>query len=464
MPHSFRFAAISAFAALALGLQGAEQADWVVRARYVLPMDGAHRVIKNGAVAIRGNRILRTGTSNEIAHEYQARHTLERPNAILMPGLIDTHTHAAMSLLRGIADDKRLQDWLEHYIFPAESKNVSPEFVKWGTQLACLEMALAGITTFTDMYYFEETVADAAKQAGVRGVLGQTIIGFPAPDFKSWHEALTGAELFIARFQHDPLITPAVAPHSIYTTPDDALIASRRLASKYHVPLLIHVAETRKEYDDSVSQRHMTPTETLAKLGVLSGRTVAAHSVWEGDSDLALLKQFSVGVAHCPTSNMKLASGIARIVDMLRLGINVGLGTDGFAGSNDSADLILEMNLAAKLQKITRMDPEVLPGEQVVEMATIGGARVLGMQEQIGSLEAGKLADFITISLSNAHSIPLYNVYSQVAYASKAGDVEDVFVNGRPVVRDRRMLTLDAERIYERVRSLQHGIQQSLGR
>jgi len=312
------------------------------------------------------------------------------------------------------------------------------------------------------MYYFEETVAEATRQAGLRGVLGQTIIGFPAPDHKTWRDALAATERYINRFQHDSLITPAVAPHSIYTTPDEALIAAHHLASQYRVPLLIHLSETKKERDDSVSLRHMTPTEALSKLGVLDGRVVAAHCVWESDADLALLKKHSIGVAHCPTSNMKLASGIARVTEMLKLGINVGLGTDGFAGSNDSADLILEMNLGAKLQKVAQMDPEVLPAEQVVEMATIGGARALGMQEEIGSLEAGKLADFITISLANAHSIPLYNVYSQLAYVTKAGDVQDVFVNGRQIVENRHMLTLDEKEIYSRVRLFQQRIRQSL--
>jgi 5-methylthioadenosine/S-adenosylhomocysteine deaminase len=459
-----RVIAALALAAFVPASKAAEPADWAIRARYVVPMDAALRVIEDGAIAIRGNRIVAVGAANEIFRRYKATQVLDRSDAILMPGLIDTHTHAAMSLLRAIADDKRLQDWLEHYIFPAESKNVSPQFVEWGTKLACLEMSLAGITTFTDMYYFEDTVAEAARQAGLRGVLGETIIGFPAPDNKTWRDALASAERYINRFRHDPLITPAVAPHSIYTTPDEALIAAHHLASQYRVPLLIHLSETKKERDDSVSLRHMTPTETLSKLGVLDGRVVAAHCVWETDSDLSLLKQHSVGVAHCPTSNMKLASGIARVTDMLKLGINVGLGTDGFAGSNDSADLFVEMSLAAKLQKVTQMNPEVLPAEQVVEMATMGGARALGMQEQIGSLEAGKLADFITVSLANAHSTPLYNVYSQIAYVTKAADVQDVFVNGRQIVRDRRMLTLDEKEIYSHVRSFQQRIRQSLER
>jgi 5-methylthioadenosine/S-adenosylhomocysteine deaminase len=465
MRHFFRVVALVAFVTSLAPLRPAENvqnADWIVRAGYVLLMDDAHTVIEDGAIAISGDHILAVGSTADIERRYKSVRMLNRQNGILMPGLIDTHTHAAMSLFRAIADDKRLQDWLEHYIFPAESKNVSPDFVKWGTELACLEMSLAGITTYTDMYYYEDTVAEATEQAGLRGVLGQTVLGFPAPDYKTWREAIDGAERYIKRFQHDPLVTPAVAPHAIYTTPDDALVESRRLASRYRVPLLIHLSETKKERDDSVSKRNATPTEALAKLGVLDGPVVAAHSVWESDSDLLLLKEHSTGVAHCPSSNTKLASGIARVTDMLRMGIHVGLGTDGFAGSNDSADLILEMDLAAKLQKVAQMNPEVLPAEQVVRMATIGGARVLGMEKKIGSLEAGKLADFITISLANAHAVPLYNVYSQIAYATKAADVEDVFVNGRAIVRNRHMLTLNEQEIFEHARHWQRRIQESL--
>jgi 5-methylthioadenosine/S-adenosylhomocysteine deaminase len=425
-------------------------------------MDPQHGLIENGAVAIGGDSILAVGPAAEIASRYTARHTLDRPDALIMPGMIDTHTHAAMSLFRAMADDKRLQDWLSNYIFPAESKNVNPDFVKWGTELACLEMSLAGITTYTDMYYFEDTVAAITKQAGLRGVLGQSVIGFPAPDYKTWKEALAGADRYIRKYQSDPLIVPAVAPHAIYTTPDDALVASHRLAVKYNALLLIHVSETKKEVDDSVAKRHMTPPELLASLGVLDGRVVAAHCVWVNEKDIQILKNHSTGIAHCPSSNMKLASGIAPVTAMLRQGLNVGLGNDGFAGSNDTADLILEMNIAAKLQKVARMDPEVLPAEQVVEMATIRGARVLGLEKKIGSLEPGKRADLITISLAHPNAIPIYNIYAQVAYASKAADVRDVFVNGRLIVDNRHVLTLDQREIYAHVHDWQRRIQESL--
>lgn len=427
-----------------------ENADFLIHARYVVTMDQRHRVLEPGAVAILGSRIVAVGTPAEVSERYTSKRTIERPNALLMPGMIDTHTHAPMSLLRAIADDKKLDDWLNHYIFPAESKNVTPDFVRWGTRLACLEMIRAGITTYTDMYYFEEVEAETVKQAGLRGVLGETIIGFPSPDHKIWKEAIEATEKFMQKYEHDDLITPAVAPHSIYTTPDEALIASHDLAVKYSMPLLIHLSETEKERDDSLTKRNMTPTQVLEKLGVLDGRVVAAHGIWQDDHDFQILLKHGVGVAHCPSSNMKLASGVARVVDMLNLGIAVGFGTDGFAGSNDSADLIREMDLAAKLQKVTRMDPTVLPAEQALDSATIGGARVLGMQREIGSIEEGKKADLITMTLGESDAYPLYNLYSHIVHASKSSEVEDVFINGKQVMAERIVSTLNATEIYKK--------------
>jgi 5-methylthioadenosine/S-adenosylhomocysteine deaminase len=462
MPHFYRVVSLLVLLSAAATASERQQADWIIQAKYVVTMDAQRRLISGGAVAIRGQQIVGVGTQGEIAQQFTAPHVLDRPRDLIAPGMIDTHTHAPMSLLRAFADDQRLEDWLHKFIFIAESKNVSPNFVRWGTRLACLEMALAGITTYTDMYYFEETEAEVAKEAGVRAVLGQSVIGFPAPDYKTWQEAITASEHFIQRFRNDELIVPAVAPHAIYTTPDEALVAAHRLAMKYQVPLLIHLAETKTERDEALAKRKMTPTQTLEKLGVLDGRVVAAHSIWENDNDLQILRKHGTGVAHCPSSNMKLADGIARVTDMLKLGIHVGLGTDGFAGSNDTADLILEMNIASKLQKVTQMDPHAIPAEQGFAMATIGGAQVLGMEKQIGSLEPGKRADLITISLAHPNSVPLYNVYSELAYAAKAADVEDVFINGRMIVNSRRVLTLDQETIYREADAYRRRISASL--
>ena len=428
---------------LLIATLGAAPADWIWSARWVITENPARRVIENGAVAIAGDRIVGVGTRAEIDAQFQARQRLDRPQAILAPGLIDTHTHAAMSLFRGIADDLRLQDWLEKYIFPAEAKNVSPDFVRWGTRLGCLEMLLGGTTTFTDMYYFEDVVAEAAKEAGMRGVLGETIIGFPVADNKTPADALAYTERYLTRFRNDPLVVAAVAPHALYTNSDETLKASRALADKYHAPLLIHLSETKKENDDTLAARHMTPTKVLDTLGVFGGRTVAAHCVWVDEADMAILKARGVGVAHCPSSNMKLASGAAPVARMLAMGIHVGLGPDGPAGSNNDFNLFEEMDLAAKLQKLVTMDPRALPAASALEMATMGGARVLGMEREIGSLETGKRADLILVRLDRPNAVPLYDAVSQMVYALKADDVRDVMVNGKPVVSDGRILTLD---------------------
>lgn len=421
----------------------AEPADWIYSARYVVTMDARHRLIEDGAVAIRGERIAAVGTRTQIDHQFQTSHRVDRPNALIMPGLINTHTHAAMSLLRGIADDVKLQDWLQKFIFPAEAKNVTPDFVLWGTRLACLEMMLSGTTTFVDMYYFEDRVALAAKEAGLRGVLGETILKFKSPDSASPKDALEYTEKFIREYKGDPLIVPAPAPHAIYTNDDVDLRAARHLADKYSVPLLIHLSETKTENDDTLRARGMTPTRLLDSLGVLNGPTIAAHGVWLDDGDMKILKAHGTGIAHCPSSNMKLASGVAPVVKLLTTGIPVGLGTDGPAGSNNDFDMLEEMNLAANLQKVTTGDPTVLPAEQAIAMATIEGARVAGLAKETGSLEPGKRADLITVRLDRPHAVPLYNVYSQIVYALKGSDVEDVAVNGRPLVRDGQPLTLD---------------------
>ncbi|MGO4881391.1 MAG: amidohydrolase family protein [Bryobacteraceae bacterium] len=441
---------------------GAESADWIWTGRYVVTMDPQRRVIENGAIAIGGARILAAGPKAEIERQYQARQRLDRPDAILAPGLISTHTHAAMSLLRGIADDLRLQDWLEHYIFPAEARNVNPDFVRWGTRLGCLEMMLSGTTTFTDMYYFEDVVAEATKEAGMRGVLGETIIGFPSPDSKTPGDALAFTDRFLTRFHDDPLIVPAVAPHAIYTNSDETLKACRALADRHGAPVLIHLSETKRENDDCMAKRKMSPTQLLESLGFFNGPTVVAHAVWTDEADLAILKARGVGIAHCPSSNMKLASGIAPVTRMLALDLPVGLGPDGPAGSNNDLNMFEEMDLAAKLQKVATGDPRNLPAEAAVEMATIRGARALGMQKEIGSLESGKLADLISIRLDRPNAVPLYHVYSQMVFALKGEDVEDVMVNGKLLVRDARSLTLDAAQIEAKAREYGEQVRKSL--
>lgn len=440
----------------------AAPADWIVTARYVLTVDPQHRLIEDGAVAIQGDHILAVGTRAEILKAYQAKQRFDRGNAIIAPGLINTHTHAAMSLFRGIADDRVLQDWLEHYIFPAEAKNVSPDFVRWGTRLACLEMLLSGTTTFTDMYYFEDVVAQVTKEAGMRGVLGETVIGFPVADAKTPADALKLTERYLDTWAHDPLIVPAIAPHALYTNSPETLIAARALANKFNAPVLIHLAETKKENDDSRAKYGKSATQELESIHFFEGRTLAAHGVWLDDTDIATLKLHNVGVAHCPSSNMKLSSGAAPVPKLRLAGVNVGLGPDGPAGSNNDFNMFEEMDLAAKLQKLVTMDPQALPARAVIDMATIDGAKALGMDKLIGSLEAGKRADLITISLDEPNAIPLYNVESQIVYALKGEDVRDVMINGRWVVRNRTVLTLNAAAIKQKAVEYQKQVAASL--
>ena len=382
----------------------AEPADWIYTARYVVTMDAQRHLIDDGAVAIRGDRIVAVGKRGDIDKQFQPSHRLDRPEALIMPGLINTHAHAAMSLFRGIADDLKLQDWLEKYIFPAEAKNVTPDFVLWGTRLACLEMMLSGTTTFVDMYYFEDRVAQATKEAGMRGVLGETILKFKSPDSPTPADALALTERFLREYKGDALIVAAPAPHAIYTNDDGTLRNARKLADKYAVPLVIHLSETKRENDDAIQTRGMTPTRLLDILGVLDGPTIAAHGVWLDDADMQILKRHGIGIAHCPSSNMKLASGVAPVVKLLSLGITVGVGTDGPAGSNNDFDLMEEMNLAADLQKVSTGDPTVINAEQAVAMATILGARVAGLEKEIGSLESGKRADLIALRLDRPHA------------------------------------------------------------
>jgi len=440
----------------------AEPADWIVTARFVVPMDLSKRVIDNGAVAVRGKLILAIGARADIDRSYTPKKRLDRGEAILLPGLINTHTHAPMSLLRGIADDLRLQDWLEKYIFPAEAKNVNRDFVRWGTLLACAEMMLSGTTTYTDMYYFEDTIAEATRQCGMRGVLGETIIGFPAPDYKTPAETLVATRKFIAQFKNDALIVPAVAPHAIYTNSAETLQAAAKLADEMDAPMLIHVSETKKENDDAFAKYKMSPTAYLNSLNAIARRTLFAHAVWTDAGDWSIMARRHIGVAHCPSSNMKLASGVAPVERIRRAGVAVGLGPDGPAGSNNDFNMFEEMDLAAKLSKVTTMNPESLPARDVVAMATIEGARALQMESSIGSLEPGKRADLITVRIDQPNALPWHDVYAMLVYALKGSDVRDVMIDGRWTVVDRHVVTLDWPEVARHAKQIRAQVEASL--
>ena len=420
--------------------------DLVTSGGTVVTMDRNKRVIEDGAVAVRGDKIVAVGKRSEIARQYRAKRTINVAGKAIIPGLINTHTHVPMVLFRGISDDLDLNDWLTKYIFPAEAKNVNETFVRAGTRLGLAEMIRGGTTTYCDMYYFESAIAEETKRAGMRGVLGETVIDFPAPDNKTWDAMLSYTDRFLTRWKNDPLIVPAVAPHAPYTVSTDHLKAVRTLADSHNSPIVIHVAETKKEVDDITKQYGASPMAYLDRIGFLNDRVIAAHTVWLTDTEINIMKLRGVGSGHCPQSNMKLASGTARIPLMLSKDLDVGLGTDGAASNNDLS-MWEEMDSAAKLHKQFSGDPKVAGAEQVFEMATIRGARALDLDKITGSLEAGKRADIAIVDMDSLHQTPYFNIYSALVYSTKASDVRTVIINGRIVMLDRRLLTLNESAI-----------------
>ncbi len=421
---------------------GKKRVALVVTNATVITQDAARRVLSPGAVAIDGADIVGVDTPAAIAAAFAAKETIDGRGQIVLPGLINTHGHAPMVLFRGLGDDLNLMDWLQQYIFPAEAKSVTPAFVRTGTQLAALEMIRSGTTTFTDMYYFEEEVARAASEAGLRGVLGQTIIKFPVPDAKTPEEGLARTERFITQWKGHALITPAVAPHALYTLEAATLKACRALADKHQVPLIIHLAETRAEVDAALTLSNATPTRYLNGIGLWGPRTLAAHGVWVSPEDMVVLKAAGVAVSHNPESNMKLASGTAPVVEYLEAGLTVGLGTDGAASNND-LDMFEAMRFAAFLQKHARNDPRALPATAVLDMATRGGAAALGLAAQIGSLEVGKRADLIVVDTRGPRQTPMFDPIAHLVYSAHGDDVTTTIVNGKVLMRDRKVLTLN---------------------
>jgi 5-methylthioadenosine/S-adenosylhomocysteine deaminase len=450
--------------AASLAAASGERVDLLVTGGTVVTMDGELRVIENGAVAIRGERIVAVGLAAELEKKYRARRRLRADGRLILPGLINTHTHAAMSLYRGVADDRQLEDWLRNYIFPLEAKFTTKDFVYWGTLLAALEMIRGGTTTFTDMYYFEDEVARAATQAGIRVVAGQTILDFPAPDYKTPAEALRGTEEFIARWKGHALVTPVVAPHSAYTCSAETLRASAALAQRTGGPLLIHLAESKGEMETVRSKHSQTPVAYLTGLGVFDVHTLGAHCIFIDATDRKTLAEKGVGCAHNPSSNMMMASGVSPVPALRAAGIAVGLGTDGPAGSNNDFNMWEEMDLAAKLQKVFLDNPQALGAIDALTMATREGARALGLEKEIGSLEAGKRADLILVRRDAPHAVPSYNVYSQIVYSLKASDVETTIINGRVVMERGRVLTLDEAAIRAQAERFAAAIRESLKR
>jgi 5-methylthioadenosine/S-adenosylhomocysteine deaminase len=448
---------------VATGAQDLRRVSLVVIARFVITQNAQRQILSPGAVAIDGDTIVAVGTPQAIAGRFVAGETITAADEAVLPGLINTHTHAPMVMYRGLADDLALMDWLNKYIFPAESKTVSPEMVRTGTRLAALEMIESGTTTFADMYYFEEEVARAAREAGLRGVLGQTVIQFPVADAKTPADALARAEQFIKDFKDDPLIVPAVAPHAMYTNDAATLVAAANLGRRYGVPVLIHLAETEEEVRIARQQHHLTPAGYLESIGFFGPRTLVAHGVWVTDEDIAVLKRRNVGVSHNPESNMKLASGAAPVVKYMKENVALGLGTDGAASNND-LDMFGAMRQASFLAKHTTRDPTAVPAQAALDLATVGGAKALGMDRLLGSLEAGKRADLIVVSFAAARQTPLYDPISHLVYTTRGDDVRTTVVNGRVLMRDRQVRTLDRAAVIADANKLAARVRAAVGR
>ncbi|MGB1287432.1 MAG: amidohydrolase family protein [Aggregatilineales bacterium] len=424
-------------------------ADIILSGGTIVTMNDDFDLIFDGAVAITGSEIVAIGQRDEVEAAYTAKETIDCRGKYIMPGLINAHTHVPMTLLRGMADDLRLDVWLMGYIMPVEREFVNPEFCRLGTTLACAEMIKGGVTSFADMYYFEADIAEATAAAGLRALLCESVLKFPAPDAPTYEVSLDYTRKFIEEWSDHPLITPTVAPHAPYSNTDDMLASCASLAAEYELPLMIHIAETRREVEDSMTEFGKTVVPRIKDVGVLDVPTIAAHCVHIDEHEMRIFKKYDTSVAHCPSANLKLASGIAPIQQMLEMGLNVAIGTDGPASNND-LDMFEEMRLAALIAKVAPNNPVAVPARQALQMATRNGAKALALGDVTGSLEVGKFADVIVVDADPLHNMPHFDVnpnavYSQIVYATKSSDVRHVFCHGKMLMRDRDLLTIDED-------------------
>ncbi|HUF39588.1 MAG TPA: amidohydrolase [Anaerolineales bacterium] len=427
------------------------ETDIILTNAVVLTMDLELRMFEPGAVAIRGEQIVAVGPQREIEAEFSAAEVVDCEGRVLMPGLVNAHTHVPMTLLRGLADDLRLDVWLLGYMMPVEREFVDRDFVRLGTRLACAELIRSGVTTFNDMYYFEEEVARAAADSGMRAVCGQTILKFPSPDSNSFEDSLARAEAFIMEWKGHSLIVPSVAPHAPYTCTEEILRACADLAVEHDVPLHIHLSETELEVENNRKAHGIPVIPYVKDFGLFDAKVIAAHCVHIDEGEIRSLLRAGAGVAHNPSSNLKLSSGIAPVTRMRQLGVNVGIGTDGPSSNNDM-DMFEEIRLASFLAKGATKDPTVIPAAEALAMATRIGASALHLGKVTGSLEPGKRADLILVDLSPIHNAPHFRrdpmaTYAQIVFASKSSDVTDVMVNGRWLMRGHRLLTLDEDEL-----------------
>ena len=436
------------------------EVDTLIAGGRLLLMDEADTVIPEGAVAVDGGRISAAGPAAEILERFQGRQRIDAPRSLILPGLVNAHTHAAMTCFRGIADDMELMEWLNRYIFPAEAKNVDPELVYWGSMLACAEMIRSGTTSFCDMYLFEDQTARAAKEAGMRCLVGEVLFDFPSPNAKTPAEGLAYTRRLLEKWDGDPLVRILVEPHALYTCSPALLKQARALADEFRVSCAFHLLENRAEKEQLREKFGRSALEFLDAIGLLDERLLAFHCVCLEEEEIRLLAERGCRVVHCPESNMKLASGVAPVAAMIEAGIPVGLGTDGCASNND-LDLFREMDTAAKLAKVAALDPTAMSARTVLRMASCEGARALDL-DGIGSLLPGNRADIAIVGLDEPHLTPLYNEYSHLVYAVNGADVDTVLIDGRVVMRDRKLLTIDEEEAMRRVGEIARRVKRSL--
>ncbi len=431
----------------------AEKIDILITGGTLLTLSGRMDVIEDAAVGISGGKI-RFACARADAPAVCPVETIDATGCAVMPGLVNTHTHLPMTCFRGLADDLPLMEWLHEHMFPAEAKHVNREMIYRGALLGMAEMIRSGTTTCCDSYFYESHVVQAAVDAGVRIVAGQGFIDFSPPDADEIKKKAAAAEKFILKWQPlSPMVTPSLFCHSAYTCATQTLQTVKRVADEAAVPFMMHLSETKEEVDIIRSRYGLRPVHYLEKIGVLGGKSAAVHCVWLDDTEMDVLAASGTGVCHCPESNMKLASGIARIPELMKRGVAVGLGTDGCASNND-LDMLLELDTMAKLHKVSTMNPTVMDAASALQIATTGGARVLGLQHLIGSVEPGKCADLIVLDMKQAHLTPLYHLYSQIVYACRGSDARDVIIDGKVVMRNRRLLTLDIQKVMDDVREI----------
>ncbi len=433
--------------------QNLKNIDLIIKNGIIVTLDKQNTITKNGAIAINKDKIVEIDSTEKITNKYQAKTTIDANDKIVMPGFVNSHTHLAMTVFRGIADDLTLSEWLQDYIFPAEGKYMKPKVIESGSKLAIIEMIHGGTTCFNDMYYYQDITASIASKMGIRGIVSEGLIDFPVPNNPTPEHGMKYTEMMIEKYKNDPLIDVGVGAHATYTCSPKMLQTVKKFADKHNVNFHIHVAESKWEMETIAKKYRKTPIHHLEDLGILDINVIAAHCVWLDDVDIKTMAKRKVGIAHNPSCNMKISSGAAPIPDFWKAGLNIGLATDGTA-SNNNLNMIQEMRMMALLHKLNTLDPTVANAEQVIRAATIDSARILNKDKEIGSLEVGKKADIILIETRLPNVIPIYNVYSAIVYSLLGNEVTDVIINGKIIMQNNKILNVDEKQIMKDVENI----------